>query len=232
MDTRFLRWLALALPLAAGAANAAAIHVTFGGTITYIDPTIADGTFTDGEAVSGSFLIDPDVVDAEPMPGEGSYDSAVTDLSVEFGSYPASAATGYLFIRNGAVQPDEVNVSAEPSGAPVAGLPLYAFRIQLLDTTLAALASDAIPATLDLADFDDATVSLHYFDDPFSYPVYASITSLTYTPVPEPSAASLTALGALLLQALGARRRWPRGRLRGPRSSARASSLPAMNPAR
>ena len=215
MDTRTLRWLALLLPLASASADAAAITATFGGTITDFDAQLADGTFVAGEPVSGSFVIDSEAVDSEPLPNEGNYDLAVTDISVEFGDYPATSATGYLFIRNGTAQPDEFGVSAEPpSGAPVSGLPIYTFNFQLSDTTQAALSSDAIPLALDLADFDQVRVSLSYLDGSFFYTVFASITSLTFTPVPEPGRAWQTAIGALALLALGPRARL--SRKRGP----------------
>ena len=216
MDTRTIRWLALLLPLASAGADAAAITATFSGTITEIDTQLADGTFVVGEPVSGSFVIDSEAVDGQPLPNEASYDLAVTDISVEFGDYPATSATGYLFIRNGTAQADEFGVSAEPpSGAPVGGLPIYTFNFQLSDTTQAALSSDAIPLALDLADFDEVRATLSYLDGSFFYTVFASITSLTYTPVPEPGGAWLTAVGALVLLALGRRGARATGAIRG-----------------
>jgi hypothetical protein len=111
MDSRTLRWLALLLPLASAGADAAVITATFSGTITEFDAQLADGTFVVGEPVSGSFVIDSEAVDSEPLPNEANYDLAVTDISVEFGAYPATSPTGHLFIRNGTAQPDEFGVS-------------------------------------------------------------------------------------------------------------------------
>jgi hypothetical protein len=198
--TDLVRSLAVLLWLAPAGAGAEPITVTFSGTITEIAPQIDDGTFALGAPVSGSFEIDPDAVDGEPSPDVGRYDGAVSGFALEFGSYEASASTGLLFIRDGmGFSADEFYVETSPTGPDVAGFPLYRSILQILDTTLAVFSSDAIPTSLDLADFDNATLSLGYLDGTFSYPVHAEITSLTYTPAPEPGGVLSMAAGLLAL---------------------------------
>ena len=198
--TPLVRSLAALLWLAPVGAGSEPITVTFSGTITEIPAPVDDGTFVLGAPVSGSFEIDPHTVDSEPGPDEGYYDGAVSGWTLEFGSYPASASTGLLFVRNGMTpSADSFYVEVSPTGGDVAGFPLFRSILNLFDTSLAALSSDEIPTSLDLADFDHATVSLEYQDGVFSYAVYAEITSLAYTPAPEPGAVLSMAAGMLAL---------------------------------
>jgi hypothetical protein len=198
---RTLLRLALLVPLAAPAADAATITVSFEGTVSEISEEVADGTFTIGEPVSGSFTIDTDTPDLEPAPDAGDYDEGMRDLSTQWGDYQASAASGLFYVRDRASGSDEIGFRAEPVGAPVNGLAIYTLYLYLLDSTQAAVAGDGIPASLDLADFDTVALSLAFEDPPFNYPVYAEVTSLTWT-VPEPARAAPAAAGALALLAL------------------------------
>jgi hypothetical protein len=198
--TDLVRWLAVLLWLAPAGAGAEPITVIFSGTIAEIAPTIDDGTFAVGAPVSGSFEIDSGAADGEPDPEVGRYDGAVSDLAVAFGSYEASASPGLLFIRNSMGSgADEFYVETSPTGADVAGLPLYRSILQVLDPTRAAFSSDAIPTSLDLADFEHSRLTLDYLDGTFSYSVRAEITTLTYTPAPEPGAVLSMPVGMLVL---------------------------------
>jgi hypothetical protein len=195
-----VRWLAVLIWLAPAGAWAEPIPVAFSGTITEIASQIDDGTFVLGAPVSGSFEIDSATADGEPAADFGLYEPAVSVLTLEFGSYEASAATGLLVTRNGmAPNSDEFYVETSPTGEDVAGFPLYRSILQILDDSRTAFSSDAIPTALDLADFDHATVKLDYLDGSFSYSVHAEITSLSYNSAPEPGGAVSMAVGVLVL---------------------------------
>jgi hypothetical protein len=94
---------------------------------------------------------------------------------------------------------DEFYVETSPTGADVAGLPLFRSILRLTDSDLSVFSGDAIPAALDLADFENGTLTLEYMDPPFSYPVIAELTSLAYEPAPEPGGALSLAAGMLVL---------------------------------
>jgi len=76
--------LALGLSLCPARAGAVIYDVSFSGTIESIAVPLDDGTFQLGGAVSGSFQIDADVPDGEPLPDVVNLDQAVLDFSVSF----------------------------------------------------------------------------------------------------------------------------------------------------
>jgi hypothetical protein len=194
-------------PLGAGAEP---IAVTFAGMVTEIRPQIDDGTFALGDPVSGSFQIDPEAVDGNPDPDAALYPDAVSDFSVAFGDYEASDSAGLLLIRNGMTpNTDEFYVETSPTGADVAGFPLFRSILLLTDSDLSVFSGDAIPLALDLADFENRTLTLEYMDPPFSYPVIAELTSLAYEPAPEPGGALSLAAGMLVLGLCRLARRRP-----------------------
>jgi photosystem II stability/assembly factor-like uncharacterized protein len=202
---RFVYSLVSLLCWAPAAVEAEPIRVSFAGTVTEIAPQIDDGTFALGDPVSGSFVIESETADGEPAPEAGSYEDAVGEWAVSFGSYQATASTGLLHLRNGMTpSADEFYVEASPAGADVAGLPLFRSILDLLDLDFTVFASDAIPTAVPLAEFEHKTVRLEYADPPFSYPVRAEITSFEYELAPEPGALPSLAAGALVL---GLRRR-------------------------
>jgi hypothetical protein len=185
------------IPAAAGAEP---IGVSFAGTVTEIAPQVDDGTFALGDPVSGSFVIESATPDGEPAPDAGSYEGAVGEWTLQFGSYAATASTGLLHLRNGmAPGADEFYVETSPAGADVGGLPLFRSILDLIDVDLSVFSSDAIPGAVPLAEFEHRTVSLEYEDPPFSYPVRAEITSFEYELAPEPGAVPSLAAGALVL---------------------------------
>lgn len=195
------RWVPLVgVALAALGAAGEPIEVSFSGTIESVPEEVDDGTFTLGAPVSGSFQIDPDIVDAEPGPDVGRYDGAVSAFTVTFGAYEASDTSGLLFLRDG-MEPftDEFYVETSPTGADVANLPLFRSILLLFDTDRTLFSSDEIPEALDLAEFEHRTVTLEFEDPPFSYPVVAEVTSLDYEPAPQPAGALSLAAGALAL---------------------------------
>jgi len=198
---------ALLLALAtAGPARAVAINVTLSGTIEFVDSQISSA-FTVGAPFTASFQINSDTPDTDALPTEGEYIGAVSNLSFSFGSYSgAGAGDNQLHMRDGAgLFADNFFVQSEFSGADVAGFPPFDFLVNLADTSLTVFTSDAIPASLDLADFDIADALLGFQDGSSIYRVQAGIDALTYTVVPEPGTLPLLGLGCVALA--GKRRR-------------------------
>jgi hypothetical protein len=201
-----MRWfVCAAFLLLASPAAAATITVSFSGTIDFVPSQIASGPFEAGDPVSGSFQIDSATPDGDAEPTEGSYEGAVSNLSFEIGGYSgAGAGENELHMRDGeGFVVDNFFVQSDFGGPDVAGFPPFHFLVNLGDTDNTVFTSDAIPASLDLAEFEIASVILGFLDGNSVYNVDASITSLTYT-VPEPASFALLALGA---SALTARRR-------------------------
>lgn len=190
---------ALLLAVLPNAAPAAVIPVTFEGTITSVDASIASG-FTVGATVTGSFELDTESPDLEPLPDEGDYDG-LANLSVDFGDYTATAADASLHMRNGeGAFVDNFYVSAEPLGPDVGGFPLTSFYLNLGDEDNTVFSSEAIPATLSLGDFEIANAVLFFQEGNVLHGVDVSITELQYG-APEPSQMILAAIGALVLAA-------------------------------
>jgi len=199
------RWLLLVAPLlvaTAAPARAVLIQFAWSGTITVAEI----GDVSVGDPASGSFLIDTDTPDADADPQRGEYGNALSAITFSLGSYTATGAGNVLVIRDGpsAVFPDNFTLSGSALGPDLEGVPVSSFSLDMNDPTLMALSGDAIPLSLDLEDFANRSALLVFFDGEESFGLRASITSLSYTVVPEPGGAALLGLGAL---ALGAARR-------------------------
>ena len=202
--------LALLLTVLPAPARAELIPVSFEATINTVSPPL-DAGFTVGETVTGTFLVDTEATDLEPVPDEGNYDG-VSNFAADFGGYAVTASSLSLLVRNGTgFMVDSFYVDGEPTGADVGGLAPGNFILNLGDEQNTVFSSEAIPLTLSLAEFESANVSLLFPDGGFSRAVNANITELTYG-VPEPAAPLLTAVGALALAC-----RMQAGRRRGSR---------------
>jgi hypothetical protein len=193
-------------------AGAAFYGLTFAGTIGSFSPELDDGTFQVGAEVTGFVRIDAGVADSEPSPGIGRYELAASDVFIALGDYHASAPNGFLFLRDGDNAIDEFYVEAPVSGTPVGGVVPFRLILDLTDTTQTALPSDAIPSSLDRADFSSAFALLHFEGGDVDPGVEMPITSLSYVPAPEPGGALLAATGALTLATLRPRTRGSRVR--------------------
>lgn len=166
MTSRWIALFATVLSLSpANTAAAAIITVTFSGTIDWIDDEAANfgGFFTLGDSFSGTLVYDTGAVrDGNPDPTLGNYDFpapsapsgfSVTLHGVDFASDPAGPfSIGILdSLDPGTGQgEDSLTTGTGPITvpAPVTGVGLWLF-----DGTASAFDSDALPTTLDLADF-------------------------------------------------------------------------------
>jgi hypothetical protein len=205
-----LTLLAIAAAPAPARAGAAFYGLTFVGTISTVSPELDDGTFQLGAEVTGFVRIDAGVADGQASPAIGRYDGAARDVFIALGDYEASAPNGLVFLRDGDNAIDEFYVEAPVSGAPVGGFVPFRFILDMVDPTQTALSSDAIPSSLDRADFGTAFALLHFEAGEETAGVDAAVTSLSYVPTPEPGGALLAATGALTLGALLRRTRGSR----------------------
>ena len=198
-----MRWLAAScasLALFATPAGAATITVTFTGSVTFVSPQIASGPFEAGDAISGSFQIDSATPDGEADPTEGSYEGAVSSLTFSFGGYAGTGAgENELHMRDGeGFVVDNFFVQSAFAGSDVAGFPPQLFHFDLGDVENTVFTSDAVPASLDLADFEVRGLFIGFLDGSSVHAVNGTITAFTYT-VPEPGALGMLALGSWLL---------------------------------
>jgi hypothetical protein len=205
-----MRWLAgscASLLLLAAPAGAATITVTFTGTIDFIDSSISSGPFEVGDPINGSFQIDSTTPDGDALTTEGEYEGAISNLTFSFGDYDGTGSgENQLHMRDGAgFVVDNFFVQSEFSGPDVGGFPPFHFLFNLGDSDNTIFTSDAIPMSLDLADFEIRGLTLGFLDGSSVPSVNGTITSLTYT-VPEPGALGVLALGAAALAVIGRRR--------------------------
>lgn len=185
---------ALLLTLAAPAARAVTITVSFAGTIDEVGSEIASA-FTAGDAFTGTLQIDASTADSSADPGIGAYPGAVDDLAFTFGTYLATTTFGQVNVTNGSFDAF-VGTTFNASGDPVAGLQLVEATLNLVDLDGSVFSSDAIPTSLSLSDFGFARAFLWFEGGLTSRRVAGNVTSLTFT-VPEPGALTLLAVAAL-----------------------------------
>jgi hypothetical protein len=210
---RTLLGMAVALVLHASApAGALPLTVTFTGTVQALDPPLP---FLQGEIGSGSFQIESTTSDDTPGSGAGTYHSPV-NFSITIGGYTATSAGGTSadFVLINDVTPPAYGAdiyTAEAYNVSGATLLDYYFPTRLTfilnDQTATAFASDALPASLDLADFSYGAASIR-FEGPGMGDLANVTLLLTSVSVPEPAA------GLLLVLAVIGRRASQRGRSR------------------
>lgn len=203
---RSLGPLGLLLLVVGSQAGAATIRVSLTGTIDSVDFQLVSGPFAVGDPVSVSFEVDSTTPDAVPDdPSWGYYIGAVSSLSITFGGYTGTGTgENSLTVEDNRGAPPFVveafAVQSEITGDGVAGFPPSHVLFYMFADTTTVFSSDAIPATLDLADFLDPTVVLAFADEQdfivLDVIVAATVESLSY-PVAEPDVLTLLLLGVL-----------------------------------
>jgi hypothetical protein len=211
---RSLAASALALvAFAAGPATAVPLTVSFEGTVEFIPAELAS-VFTDGDLASGFFQIESTTADTVPANPDVGFYPGPTSWSFTFGSYTATSAGGtaqdYVRIDNDLVLGITIDLySAEAfdvSGAAIGSFEPTRLGFSLNDANTTAFSSDALPTSLDLADFSQGGRASIRFDDPVSMTSATVTVVLTSVTVPEPGALALLGLAGLGLAAARARR--------------------------
>ena len=179
-----------------GLAGAATIHVSWTATVDFVAPELASAVAI-GDPASGSFLIDTAVADANPDPTSGSYPGAATAITFSFGSHGIGASSGNVHIAN--TLGDGFSVLVQFLGGSVEGIPVEYFVFNL-ETGPGAWSSDAIPPSIDFAQFHGgAVIAMGFLGPPLLGGATAS--SFSYV-VPEPATGTLLGLGMLTLGSL------------------------------
>jgi MYXO-CTERM domain-containing protein len=193
-------------------AGAVPLLLSFTGTIESVDPALA-AEFSVGESVSGSIRYEPTTPDSEATSLHGRYE-AIERSTFRFGSHTATGSEGTIALSNqNSARPilslpleDRFDALTRVTGASFGGFAPFGVWLIMQDTSMTAFVSDSLPTELDLADFDSALV--HFFFDPGSQGLTATISTISVTPAPEPAVGAMVLAG---LVALGLGRR--RGRL-------------------
>ena len=209
MQGRLLLPLALTL-LFPTLGSAATITLTFTGTVTSIDPSLAS-VYAVGDAMSGSLSYDSTASDNDPDTAFGSYDGA-TNLSFDVEGDVASAPLGFVEISNDLDTPgfDSFRAAVVCEAGTVCNAPAPAgaspnsWELVLFDSTASVFSDDSLPTSLSLGGFDDAFVALIFSGDEVGGIVGITLETLTVT-VPEPGVLGLLALAGAAALARRAR---------------------------
>jgi hypothetical protein len=212
-SARVSSWMCALFVLgAASAASGASITVYVSGTLAQFlsgGPSI-ESDLSIGDPISASFSYDPDTADSQADPGWGRYSGAVSQVSGTYGSGftfgSSSLPTGEVNVTNdwGASTIDQFQalsgfVAGLGPALPVSGEAPVFFGFAVHDPTAAVFSSDALPTSLDLADFDTANTNLSYVALNFDNGQQARFTVTSMVFVPEPATVLLLAGGLMAL---------------------------------
>jgi hypothetical protein len=190
---------------AASGAAAATIAYDFTGTLQN-----SFGSLAAGLAVSGSFSYESGQADQyvgpnmPPFSTNGRYGFTGFSLTIGGQTITAGPKNGLLVgdQASGSGFSDSFTINGDGviSGS-LGGLAVDGLQFQLIDPTASAFGSDALPDSLDFADFSSATLLISSFT---SGVVYRFISIATLTPavlvaVPEPAGLGLALLGLAVL---------------------------------
>jgi hypothetical protein len=195
--------------LAASHAGSEPIRVSFRATVTSINLPALEAFFEVGEAFDGVLQLELDTPDSDPSPTFGSYEGA-SDFRFEIGDDAITAPTGFAEVGDGDAFGGGTAdffrgaVLCEP-GSPCShgdfgGFVPEALELVLVDTTDAAFASDALPSTLAIADFDEPHAVVSFGNGVTGGLVEARVDAVTTT-VPEAAQPLLLGAGAAVLLA-------------------------------
>jgi hypothetical protein len=186
---------------AASPAAAAMVTYDWRGTVDVVEPGFPAGV-TVGETIGLSLTIDTSFPDQDPAPNSGLYTNDTQPgtpliLSSDIGGDTHTGIFQTMTVLDGANGVDEIQIE---TGDPQTG---QGFIITFSTPDLGVLASDAIPSTIDPADFETATFAvvresaLEEFLPGFSGTIDAQV------PVPEPSTLELLATALVSLAGFG-----------------------------
>lgn len=178
------------------------------------------GTFSIGQSIFGRYAFDSEAVDTVSSNDIGAY--AYDGFTFSIDSYTGSSSVGQIQVSDdvasGAFDFYRVQNLRVPGGILADAIGAWTpieLSLQLTDSTATAFDTDALPLNPpDMADFPDFRgFRLSFAENPDAGPVVSlrgTITSLSFSHVPEPSTGWLLAAG---LAGLVARRRHRRATL-------------------
>jgi hypothetical protein len=144
------------LVLFPGLAVAAQVTVDFSGTVTSASITVPDCpalAITSGTSFSGSYTFESTTPDGSPSASSGFY-PALSALSVDVGGeLLVSAVSGIIAVTDAAADAYQVNASVANTTCP--GGTILDILLTLQDSDGAVFTSDALPTSLDFAEFED-----------------------------------------------------------------------------